>query len=123
MKPITDKEVKYNYHEDQLSRIDTKSEFAPTLKIISGEGPGQTKWMDIRPESAKIFVKWLTDNYLPESVNERQSLIDSNRELLEIVKECFYYFDNEQNYPEGTGGYAIFQRAKTALNNAKNLQK
>jgi len=53
-----------NYYENQLSNVNTKSEFAPKIKVNSGEGNGETKWMDVNKESAEALVKWLTANFI-----------------------------------------------------------
>jgi len=53
-----------NYYSDELKKINVESQFAPNVKIISGEGNGSTKWMNINKESAEALVKWLTENFI-----------------------------------------------------------
>ena len=48
-------------------------------------------------------------------------LIQSHAVLLDIVKTVKFWFDNENNYPEGTAGYRIAQQAKEAIENANKI--
>jgi len=50
-----------SYYKDQLKRINTKQEYAPTFKINSVEG--DTKWMNLNTESAQALREWLDENY------------------------------------------------------------
>ena len=54
--------MSYNYYKDQLNRIDTKSEYAPTIKV-SGSNGISTKYMNLNDESANELVLWLKENF------------------------------------------------------------
>lgn len=45
-------------------------------------------------------------------VNERKALLDENKELKQLAKECLFIFGNEANYPEGTRGHQIAQKCR-----------
>ena len=51
------------YYWDEVRKIDTKSEYAPTIQIRNGEKPTQTKWMNLNRDSAEVLVKWLKEQY------------------------------------------------------------
>ena len=53
----------YNFYEDELKRIDTKNQYAPTLQIRNGDNPDHTKWMNLNADSAAVLIKWLQENY------------------------------------------------------------
>ena len=54
--------MNYNYYKDQLNRIDTKSIYAPTIKVSDSNGIS-TKYMDLNDESANELVLWLKENF------------------------------------------------------------
>jgi hypothetical protein len=54
---------KFNYYKNELSKVNLKSEYAPNIKINSGEGDS-TKWFNLNQESAEILVAWLKNNFL-----------------------------------------------------------
>lgn len=48
-------------------------------------------------------------------------LIQSHAELLDIAKSVSFMFGNEQHYPEGTWGYNLSNKAKSAIEKANQL--
>lgn len=52
------------YYKNQLSKINTKTEYPAQIKVHGVNSDQQTKWIGLNPESAKALVDWLTDNYL-----------------------------------------------------------
>ena len=59
--------MSYNYYKNQLNRIDTKSEYAPSIKISSNGI--STKYMDLNDESANELVLWLKENFNIKIIN------------------------------------------------------
>lgn len=55
---------KNNYYQDELKGVNTKSEFAPTVKITSPDGGKSTKHLGLNADSAKALIEWLTKNYI-----------------------------------------------------------
>lgn len=53
----------YNYYQSELSVIDTKNEYAPTIKIWDANG-NKTKCMNLNKESAEELVVWLKNNFI-----------------------------------------------------------
>ncbi len=49
------------YYKEELRKIDTQSKYPPTIKLSSTKG--ETKWMDLNPISAKVFIEWLQENF------------------------------------------------------------
>lgn len=47
-----------HYYKNELSKVDTTNEYAPTIKITG------TKHLSLNEESAAVLVEWLTANYL-----------------------------------------------------------
>ncbi len=60
VKEIEDKEV-FNYHKDQLDRINTMSIYAPTFQIKDVDN--KTKWMSLTKSSAQVLATWLKEKY------------------------------------------------------------
>lgn len=51
-----------NYYTTQLIRINTKTEYAPTLKITDSEG-NATKSLSLNAESKEALIYWLNKNF------------------------------------------------------------
>ena len=50
-----------SYYRDQLNRVDTKGDYAPSFQIKSEKG--DTKWLALNKESAQDLREWLDENY------------------------------------------------------------
>ena len=50
------------YYRDELAKIETTSEYAPTMRITSATG--NTKYININKESAAELIQWLTINFI-----------------------------------------------------------
>ena len=88
---------------------------------------------DLTPGGSEFYndpeycTKWVRENreenhyslakIIKELKDERQKLLDSNRELLALVNECYGYF----SAPNFTDRHGTAKRLKTAINNAKNI--
>jgi len=57
------KTIEKNYYSGELAKINTNSEFAPTIKITGSNG-NQTKQLSINKESAEVLIKWLQNNFV-----------------------------------------------------------
>lgn len=51
-----------NYYQSELSKIDTKSEYAPQIVISDAEG-NKTKSLNLNKESKDELIKWLNENF------------------------------------------------------------
>ena len=53
---------KFNYYQLELNKVNTKSEYPPTIKINSITG--NTKNLTLNKESAEILINWLQINFI-----------------------------------------------------------
>ena len=51
-----------------------------------------------------------------EETKANSRLIASAPDMLKIVKRAHFWFSNEANYPEGTGGYKMAKEREAILN-------
>lgn len=49
----------HNYYASELKKINITSQYHPNIKIISGEGGGATKNLNLNRESIPILIAWL----------------------------------------------------------------
>ena len=61
----TELQQSINFYKGEISRIDTNTGYAPHIKVADSNG-GATKFISLNPESAKVMIDWLTDNYIPK---------------------------------------------------------
>jgi hypothetical protein len=74
-------------------------------------------WNKHAVEPSKEVLQFRYNEYLQRiERNNYQRLLDSNKELLAIVKQVAHIFGNEANYPEGTVGYNLCKRADKLIN-------
>ena len=57
-----EKKEQQGYYLDELRKIDTKTEYAPTVQIRNGN-LGATKWINLNEDSAEVLVKWLKNEF------------------------------------------------------------
>jgi flagellin-specific chaperone FliS len=51
-----------NYHKKELNKVDPlSSDYAPTFKVKNENS--ESKWIDLKSESAKELIIWLAENY------------------------------------------------------------
>jgi hypothetical protein len=68
-----------SYYKDQLSKVNTITEFPPTIKISSVGG--DTNWMSLNEESAKEIAEWLMEKY-PITMMKLEDVPDRKSELV-----------------------------------------
>lgn len=68
-----------SYYKDELKKVNTTTEFPPTIKISSVGG--ETKWMSMNEESAKEIAEWLMDKY-PTTMMKLEDVPDRKSELV-----------------------------------------
>lgn len=73
MKKPVKKDTKYNYYEEQLNKIDFKSDYAPKFKVTDAKG-NETKWMDLNAESIEAILQWLN-----KEIKESIKAIDTKK--------------------------------------------
>jgi len=70
----------------------------------------------IDQSTMSIVAECITDhNINRQEAEANAAIICCAPEMLGIIKTVKFWFDNEANYPEGTGGYQIAQKAKSIL--------
>lgn len=71
---LTDREIEQiytieftnkTYYQNQLNRIETMADFAPSLKIKDGKN--ETKWLYMNPEMIQDLVNWIDEKYCIKS--------------------------------------------------------
>lgn len=55
-------EGKSDYYAGELSKINTKSEYLPTLVITDADG-NKTKHLSLSPECREELMKWLKESF------------------------------------------------------------
>jgi hypothetical protein len=69
-----------NYHKKELNKVDPlNSEYAPTFKVMNENG--ESKWIDLKTESAKELIVWLAENYYEAYVLAKDYIESDNFEL------------------------------------------
>lgn len=67
-----------SYYKDELKKVNTITEFPPTIKISSVGG--ETKWMSLNEESAKDLAEWLMEKY-PITMMKLEDVQDRESEM------------------------------------------
>lgn len=54
------------YYKDQLNKVVTTNEFAPSIKIVSNTGlvSQETKYLSLNEKSAKVLIEWLNNHFI-----------------------------------------------------------
>lgn len=78
------KEVIMKYHRDELNKIDpSSSEYYPTFKIKNENG--ETKWMDLHPDSVTELIEWIKRKYPNTWV--QYDYEQQNQELVNLLRQ------------------------------------